>query len=109
MTDIMADLTWREAINQVIDEDGLKELTQKKSISLYCGVDPTGSSLHIGHLIPFMVLKRFQLAGHHPVIVIGGGTGAIGDPSGKNSERVLQTMDQVQASAWNHYTPCPQI
>jgi len=98
MTDIMADLTWREAINQVIDEDGLKELTQKKSISLYCGVDPTGSSLHIGLLIPFMVLKRFQLAGHHPVIVIGGGTGAIGDPSGKNSERVLQTMDQVQAN-----------
>ncbi|MFD1318209.1 tyrosine--tRNA ligase [Loigolactobacillus zhaoyuanensis] len=96
MTDIIAELTWRDAINQVIDEDGLKELTQQKAISLYCGVDPTGSSLHIGHLIPFMVLKRFQLAGHHPVIVIGGGTGAIGDPSGKNSERVLQTMAQVQ-------------
>ncbi|MFD0898046.1 tyrosine--tRNA ligase [Loigolactobacillus binensis] len=98
MTDIMADLTWREAINQVIDEDGLKKLTQEKSISLYCGVDPTGASLHIGHLIPFMVLKRFQLAGHHPVILIGGGTGAIGDPSGKKSERVLQTMDQIQAN-----------
>lgn len=52
--------------------------------------------MHIGHLIPFMILKRFQLAGHHPVIVIGGGTGAIGDPSGKKSERVLQTMDQVK-------------
>lgn len=75
---------------------GLKELVKDKVISLYCGVDPTGDSLHIGHLIPFMMLKRFQEAGHHPVILIGSGTGSIGDPSGKKSERVLQTMDQVK-------------
>ncbi len=93
--DIIDDLEWRGAINQQTDEAGLKKLTSEKAISLYCGVDPTGDSLHIGHLIPFMILKRFQEAGHHPVIVIGGGTGSIGDPSGRNSERVLQTMDQV--------------
>lgn len=94
--DILDELKWRGAVNQVTDEEGLAELTKNKKISLYCGVDPTGDSLHVGHLIPFMMLKRFQEAGHHPVIVIGGGTGAIGDPSGKKSERVLQTMDQVK-------------
>ena len=93
---IIDELKWRGAVNQTTDEEGLRELADKQQIGLYCGVDPTGDSLHIGHLIPFMMLKRFQLQGHHPVIVIGGGTGAIGDPSGKNSERVLQTMDQVK-------------
>lgn len=92
---IIDDLAWREAINQATDLDALKKLTEDKQIALYCGTDPTGDSLHIGHLIPFMILKRFQLAGHHPVIIIGGGTGAIGDPSGRKSERQLQTMDQV--------------
>lgn len=92
---IIDDLKWRGAINQATDLDALKELTDNNKIALYCGTDPTGDSLHIGHLIPFMILKRFQLAGHHPVIIIGGGTGAIGDPSGRKSERQLQTMDQV--------------
>lgn len=92
---IIDELEWRGAINQTTDLEGLKELTEEKAISLYCGVDPTGDSLHIGHLIPFMILKHFQLAGNHPVIVIGGATGAIGDPSGKKSERQLQSMDQV--------------
>ena len=92
---IIDDLKWRGAINQATDLDALKKLTEDKQIALYCGTDPTGHSLHIGHLIPFMILKRFQLAGHHPVIIIGGGTGAIGDPSGRKSERQLQTMDQV--------------
>lgn len=93
---IIDELAWRGAINQQTDEDGLKKLTEEKSIGLYVGIDPTGDSMHIGHLIPFMVLKRFQEAGHKPVILIGGGTGSIGDPSGKKSERVLQTMDQVR-------------
>lgn len=93
---ILDDLKWRGAINQETDHDGLYDLVNHKSVGLYVGIDPTGDSMHIGHLIPFMILKRFQLAGHHPVIVIGGGTGSIGDPSGKKSERVLQTMDQVR-------------
>ncbi|MCI6368885.1 MAG: tyrosine--tRNA ligase, partial [Limosilactobacillus reuteri] len=94
--DILEDLKWRGAINQCTDLDGLRELLKTKKISLYCGTDPTGDSLHIGHLIPFIMLKRFQLAGHHPYILIGGGTGFIGDPSGRKTERQLQTSDQVQ-------------
>lgn len=93
---IIDELTWRDAINQQTDAQGLREQTEEASISLYCGVDPTGDSMHIGHLIPFMMMKRFQLAGHHPYILIGGGTGTIGDPSGRKTERVLQTMEQVQ-------------
>ncbi|MCC3375218.1 tyrosine--tRNA ligase [Cohnella sp. REN36] len=93
---IIDELEWREAVNQQTDAEGLRELTNQKAISLYCGVDPTGSSMHIGHLIPFMVLKRFQLAGHRPVILIGGATGTIGDPSGRQAERSLQTLEQVQ-------------
>jgi len=93
---IIDELQWRDAINQQTDEEGLRELTSQKSISLYCGVDPTGDSMHIGHLIPFMMLKRFQLKGHRPVILIGGATGTIGDPSGRATERSLQTLEQVQ-------------
>ncbi|AOO75680.1 tyrosine--tRNA ligase [Latilactobacillus curvatus] len=93
---IIDELTWRDAINQQTDAEGLRELVENNKISLYCGADPTGDSLHIGHLIPFMMMKRFQLAGHHPYILIGGGTGSIGDPSGRNSERQLQTMEKVQ-------------
>ncbi len=96
---IIDELEWRGAINQQTDEEGLYKLTEEKSISLYCGIDPTGDSMHIGHLIPFMILKRFQLAGHHPVILIGGATGSIGDPSGRKTERVLQTMDQIRRNA----------
>ena len=93
---IIDELEWRGAINQTTDKEALKELTENKNIGLYCGTDPTGDSLHIGHLIPFMILKRFQLAGHHPVIIIGGGTGAIGDPSGRKTERTLQTESQLE-------------
>lgn len=96
MMNIIDELEWRGAINQQTDAEGLRKLTTEKSISLYCGVDPTGDSMHIGHLIPFMMMKRFQLAGHRPVILIGGATGTIGDPSGRTTERTLQTMDQVQ-------------
>ncbi|MFD0588831.1 tyrosine--tRNA ligase [Paenibacillus sp. GCM10027627] len=97
-TNIIDELEWRDAINQQTDAEGLRELTAEKQVSLYCGVDPTGDSMHIGHLIPFMMLRRFQLAGHRPVILIGGATGTIGDPSGRQSERSLQTMEQVQAN-----------
>lgn len=93
---IIDELSWRDAINQQTNEERLHQLADEKSISLYCGVDPTGDSMHIGHLIPFMMMKRFQLAGHHPYILIGGGTGTIGDPSGRKTERTLQTMEQVQ-------------
>lgn len=93
---IIDELKWRGAINQQTDAEGLYKLVEEKSISLYCGVDPTGDSMHIGHLIPFIMMKRFELAGHHPYILIGGATGSIGDPSGRKTERQLQTMEQVQ-------------
>ncbi|MER2295109.1 MAG: tyrosine--tRNA ligase [Desemzia incerta] len=93
---IIDELEWRGAINQQTDEAGLRELISEKEIGVYCGIDPTGDSMHIGHLIPFMVLKRFQLAGHKPVILVGGATGSIGDPSGKSEERVLQSAEQVE-------------
>jgi len=93
---IIDELEWRDAINQQTDAEGLRKLVEEQEISLYCGVDPTGDSMHIGHLIPFMMMKRFQLAGHHPVILIGGATGTIGDPSGRQTERTLQTLEQVQ-------------
>ncbi len=64
-------------------------------MTLYCGADPTADSLHIGHLLPFLTLRRFQEHGHRPIVLIGGGTGMIGDPSGKSEERVLQTEEQV--------------
>lgn len=92
---IIDDLKWRGAINQQTDAEGLYELVEKQPIALYCGVDPTGDSMHVGHLIPFIMMKRFADAGHHSYIVIGGATGSIGDPSGRNSERQLQTMEQV--------------
>lgn len=99
MTSIIEDLKWRGAINQQTDEEGLKKLLEEKSVGVYCGVDPTGDSMHIGHLIPFMILRRFQLAGHKPFIIIGGATGSIGDPSGRKSERQLQTAETIQHNA----------
>ncbi len=96
---IIDELSWRGAVNQMTDETGLRELTEEKHISLYCGVDPTGDSMHIGHLIPFMMLKRFAMAGHHPYVLIGGGTGVIGDPSGRKTERQLQTIEKIHDNA----------
>ena len=66
---IIDELEWRGAINQQTDAEGLYKLVDQKSISLYCGIDPTGVSMHIGHLVPFMFLIRFQLAGTHQVVL----------------------------------------
>lgn len=93
---IIDELVWRGAINQQTDEEGLKQALESGEVKLYCGVDPTGNSMHIGHLIPFIMLRRFQLLGHKPYVLIGGATGTIGDPSGRTSERQLQTLDVVK-------------
>jgi len=94
--DLLQDLVWRGLIYQQTDEEGLKDLIGKESISLYCGADPTADSLHIGHLVPFLTLRRFQQHGHRPIVLVGGATGLIGDPSGKSEERNLQTLEAVQ-------------
>ncbi|TDL77498.1 tyrosine--tRNA ligase [Rhodococcus qingshengii] len=94
--DLLQDLAWRGLIYQQTDEESLKDLISKDKISLYCGVDPTADSMHIGHMVPFLTLRRFQQHGHRPVVLVGGATGLIGDPSGKSEERNLQTLETVQ-------------
>ncbi|MFZ7944917.1 tyrosine--tRNA ligase [Neobacillus sp. 19] len=94
--DLLQDLALRGIIYQQSDEEGLKELLSTQKISLYCGADPTADSLHIGHLVPFLTLRRFQQHGHRPIVLVGGATGLIGDPSGKSEERNLQTLEAVQ-------------
>ncbi|RFU69757.1 tyrosine--tRNA ligase [Bacillus sp. V59.32b] len=94
--ELLKDLEWRGIIYQQSDEEGLKNLLENEKISLYCGMDPTGDSMHIGHLLPFLTLRRFQQHGHRPLVLVGGATGLIGDPSGKSEERKLQTMEAVQ-------------
>ncbi|MGM0523528.1 MAG: tyrosine--tRNA ligase [Bacillota bacterium] len=93
---IIQDLEQRGLIQQFTDEAGLKQHLTDHIVTLYCGFDPTADSLHIGHLVPALMLKRFQKAGHRPIALIGGGTGMIGDPSGRTDERQLndeQTVD----------------
>lgn len=88
------DLKWRGALNQITDEAGLLEAMASGKVGAYVGTDPTADSLHLGHLIPFMVLKRFQNAGGKAVIIIGGATGAIGDPR-PTTERQLLSSEQL--------------
>lgn len=92
---LLEDLQWRGIIYQQTDEEGLSETLGSEKISLYCGMDPTGDSMHIGHLLPFLTLRRFQQAGHRPIVLVGGATGLIGDPK-PNTERTLQSLETVQ-------------
>ncbi|CDQ18318.1 tyrosyl-tRNA synthetase [Halobacillus karajensis] len=94
--DILKDLQQRGLINQVTDEDGLRSHLENEQVTLYCGFDPTADSLHIGHLLPVLMLKRFQKAGHRPIALVGGGTGMIGDPSGRSTERQLNSAEVVK-------------
>lgn len=94
--ELLQDLAWRGIIYQQTDEEGIKDALGKEKISLYCGVDPTADSMHIGHLLPFLTLRRFQEHGHRPIVLVGGATGLIGDPSGKSEERKLLTLETVQ-------------
>ena len=95
---LMDDLRWRGLLYQQTDEQGLEQLLNEKKVTLYCGVDPTADSMHIGHIVPMLTLRRFQMHGHKPTLLIGGATGMIGDPSGRSEERVLQTPEQVEAN-----------
>lgn len=92
---LIGQLQERGLIAQVTDAAALDALLAKKSVTLYCGFDPTADSLHLGHLVPLLALKRFQMAGHRPLALVGGATGMIGDPSFKATERSLNTPDVV--------------
>lgn len=97
--DILQDLENRGLIQQTTDFEGLEQHLANNQVTLYCGFDPTADSLHIGHLLPITMLKRFQQAGHRPIALIGGGTGMIGDPSGRTSERTLNEENVVHGFA----------
>ncbi|QJD83774.1 tyrosine--tRNA ligase [Cohnella herbarum] len=93
--DLLEELEYRGLIHQMTNREGLQEKLGKERVVLYCGFDPTADSLHIGHLLPILILRHFQRAGHNPIALVGGGTGMIGDPSGRSTERSLNTTDTV--------------
>ncbi|WP_040229205.1 tyrosine--tRNA ligase [Bhargavaea cecembensis] len=93
--ELMEDLKWRGLLYQQTDEEGLTKLLDEEKISLYCGTDPTADSLHIGHIVPFLTLRRFQQHGHRPIVLVGGATGMIGDPSFRADERQLLSEEQL--------------
>ena len=94
---LLADLEWRGLIAQSTDRKELEQLLAKPT-TLYLGIDPTAPSMHLGNLVVFLVLRRFQLAGHKPIALVGGATGLVGDPSGKNDERILN--EEKTVSDW---------
>lgn len=95
MTDIVAELSWRGLIHQTTDPQ-LADWLRAEPRTLYIGFDPTADSLHVGHLMALMVLRRFQKSGHRPIALVGGATGMIGDPSGKSEERNLLSVERLR-------------
>ena len=93
---LLDELTWRGMLNQYTE--GLPEWLARGAVSAYCGFDPSAPSLHVGNLVPVMGLVHLQRAGHRPIALVGGGTGMIGDPSGKTTERQLNTPEVVEAN-----------
>lgn len=87
------ELKWRGMLHQMMP--GTEELLEKEQVTAYLGVDPTADSLHIGHMCGVMILRHFQKCGHKPLILVGGATGMIGDPSGKSDERNLLSLDTI--------------
>ena len=92
---LLEDLQWRDLIADCTDLDGLGRRLASGPITLYCGFDPTGDSLHVGHLMGQLTLRRFQLAGHHPMPLAGGATGMVGDPGGRSTERNLLSREEL--------------
>jgi tyrosyl-tRNA synthetase len=95
VTDIIDELSWRGLIAVSTDLDDLRKVLDAGPVTLYCGFDPTAPSMHIGNLVQLLTLRRFQLAGHRPISLVGGATGLIGDPGGKSAERVLNPREVV--------------
>jgi tyrosyl-tRNA synthetase len=95
VSDIVDELTWRGLIAHHTDLDELRKALDSGPVTLYCGFDPTAPGLHIGNLVQVLTVRRFQLAGHRPIGVVGGATGLIGDPSGKSAERTLNSREVI--------------
>jgi len=98
MTDIFSELQWRGLIHQTTADDTLPQWLNDGSRTVSAGFDPTADSLHVGSLLPLMMLRRFQKSGHRPIAIVGGATGMIGDPSGKSAERNLLSEEQLAAN-----------
>ena len=98
MTDIIKELEERGYIEQLTHEEEIRKLFQKESVSFYIGIDPTANSMHIGHFVALMVASRLQKAGHKPIILMGGGTATIGDPSGRTDMRQMLTREQLDSN-----------
>ena len=94
-SELIADLEWRGLLAQTTDRDALIKDLDAKPITFYIGFDPTAPSLHVGNLVVILVMRRFQLAGHNPIALVGGATGLVGDPSGRNEERTLNEESTV--------------
>ena len=108
-TDFYADLQWRGLFYQQSNPEALAQLLASGPQTLYAGFDPTAQSLHIGHLVPLIALRRFQLAGHCPIALVGGATGLIGDPSGRSNERSLNPQEIVEAWSENIKTQLAKV
>ena len=98
MTDIIKELEERGYIEQLTHEEEIRKLFQKECVSFYIGIDPTANSMHIGHFVALMVASRLQKAGHKPIILMGGGTATIGDPSGRTDMRQMLTREQLDSN-----------
>ncbi len=94
--DIVGDLRWRGLVHQTTDDDNIARWLLEKPRTVYAGFDPTANSLHVGSLMPLLLLRRFQQAGHRPIALVGGSTGMIGDPSGKSDERNLLSAEELE-------------
>jgi tyrosyl-tRNA synthetase len=96
MSDVFSELEWRGLVSEATE--GVRDVLAREKVTLYIGFDPTAASLHVGSLLPMMALARMQRFGHSPIAIVGGGTGMIGDPSGKTAERQLLTIEQIDAN-----------
>src|SRR5438477_6191162 len=96
MSDVFKEFEWRGQVANATE--GSRELVAREKVTAYIGFDPTAASLHVGTLVPIVALNRLQRFGHSPIAVVGGGTGLIGDPSGKTVERQLLSAEEVQTN-----------
>ncbi|MEC9056976.1 MAG: tyrosine--tRNA ligase, partial [Actinomycetota bacterium] len=97
--DILDDLAARGLVQDSTDLEALRSRLAEGPVTVYCGFDPTADSLHIGHLVPLLLLRRFQDAGHRPIALAGGATGMVGDPSGRSEERNLLDGETLTRNA----------